>query len=56
MPPMLKEIAEKLSDLTGHTDSLIVLANLVIAVLLALFGLFMGIYRLRGESVLESSK
>ena len=56
LPSVFKEVAEKLSELIGVKDPLIVLANLIIAALLAVFGVFMGIYRLRGASVLENEE
>lgn len=54
LPELLRELAAKLSQLSGIKDPLIILANIVISALLILFGTFMGIYRLRGNSVLES--
>ena len=56
LPSVFKEVAAKLAELTGAKDPLIVLTNLIIAALLLVFGVFMGIYRLKGTSVLESEE
>ena len=45
LPSVLKEVALKLSEFTGAKDPLIILINLIITVILAGFGIFMGIYR-----------
>ena len=56
LPDILKELAEKLSNLTGLKDPLIVLINVIIALLCTGAGIFMGIYRLRGVSIMESEE
>ena len=56
LPDLLKEMAQKLSGLTGVKDPLIILINVVITLLYVGFGIIMGIYRLRGNSVLESDE
>lgn len=56
LPSVLKEISSRLSELGGGENPLIVLSNLIISVLLFLFGIFMGIYRLRGNSAMESEE
>ncbi|MBR1537723.1 MAG: hypothetical protein IJ630_12405 [Treponema sp.] len=45
MPDFFKEIAFKLSELTGVKDPLIILINLIITAVFAVFGLFMSLYR-----------
>jgi len=45
MPDFFKEIAFKLSELTGAKDPLIILINLIITAVFAVFGLFMSLYR-----------
>ena len=53
LPAPLKEVAAKLSEFTGAKDPLIILVNLIFAVLLTAFGIFMGIYRY-GTSLSDS--
>ncbi|MBQ4378803.1 MAG: hypothetical protein II821_06370 [Treponema sp.] len=45
MPDIFKEIAVKLSELTGAKDPLIILINLIFTALFTVFGVFMGLYR-----------
>lgn len=56
LPDILKEIAVKLSGFTGLKDPLIVLINIIIALLCVGIGIFMGIYRLKGVSIMESEE
>ena len=56
LPDILREISFKLTEFSGIKDSLIIAINLLISVLLFIFGIFMGIYRLRGNALLESEE
>ena len=53
MPGVVREVSQKLSWLVSAKDPLIILVNFVIAILLGIFGVFMGIYRLNGTYLLE---
>ncbi len=53
-PDVLKEVAASLSKILPIKNPLVVLVNGMISVLFTVFGVFMGIYRLRGSSILES--
>lgn len=55
-PIVLKELAKKLSNITDIKDPVIVLTNLIIALVFTGFGVFMGIYRHKGSSILESNE
>ena len=52
MPGLFKEISAKLSQVFGAKDPLIILINLFLFVLLVVFGVFMGIYRERGDGLI----
>lgn len=56
LPELLKELSTKLSNLTQIKDPLIILINILITLVFIVFGIFMGIYRLRGSSILESDE
>ena len=56
MPSVLKEIAASLSRLTGIKDSLLIAINLAITALCAASGTFMGIYRNKDNSSMESNE
>ena len=56
LPDVLKDVSAKLSSLTGTNNSLIILINLIITAIFVLFGVFMGIYRLKENSVLENEE
>ncbi len=53
MPGVLREVSQRLSWVISAKDPFIILVNFVIAVLLGIFGVFMGIYRLNGSYILE---
>ncbi len=56
MPGVVREVSQRLSWLVSAKDPLIILVNLAIALLLGIFGVFMGIYRLNGTYLLESDE
>ena len=56
LPSVFKEISQKLSDLTPVKDPLIVLVNCSIAIILCGFGIFMGIYRQKNDTILEANE
>ncbi|MCR4821671.1 MAG: hypothetical protein K5873_02225 [Treponema sp.] len=56
MPAPLKELSLKLSRLLPVKDPFILVINLSFAILICLAGVIMGIYRLRGTSILETEE
>lgn len=55
LPDVLKEVASKLAEFSGLKDPLIILINIILSIIFIGFGVFMGIYRLKGN-VLESNE
>ena len=56
LPSSIKNMNARLSQFLGLTDAMIIFANIVIAFVFIVTGTFMGIYRLKGSSILESDE